>query len=515
MLKLIIFFFAAYLSFLCLFSSSDYPEKIHHGSLFPYLADKPVSEDGFYMLTVARNISKGDFFEYNHNIITTGVQPLATLMYGGIYELASIFTYDRIEQLRFIIFFSGLLVLGFFLLLFKLFRILYPSINCDFLTAVAAIFSILNFDLFIKFTNGLETGLYLVLILTSILFSYRYLRSQKGLKLSLFLGFIFGLTILARIDFLLPLAVILGFYLIKRYINLKQFMQIAVTTALVVSPWIYFTYKTTNRLVQSSASSQTSLINLSNLPSRASDWFLALAETITVNIYFGNKKSVLLIAAFILIFILFWLILQNRTKVKLFIKSNPNLIVWFIAITTLVIIYPVYSSAPYFYYRYFSPLIIPLLLFIPFIYSLIKERFEFQFPKKSLSVLFIIFFLVQGYFYFHSGNLALSYTLRIKYIKENFDINENIGCFQSGVAGYFNSNVYNLDGKIDHRALSYLRKAKIERYVNKNDIIALIEWKYLMENIIANNDLTNWKLYENDIGDGRTAVYVREGYRAK
>ncbi|MBK9284692.1 MAG: hypothetical protein IPM51_10305 [Sphingobacteriaceae bacterium] len=48
----------------------------------PYLADKPISEDGFYMLTVAWNFGQGKGFAYNQDFKTSGVQPLAAMLYG-------------------------------------------------------------------------------------------------------------------------------------------------------------------------------------------------------------------------------------------------------------------------------------------------------------------------------------------------------------------------------------------------------------------------------------------------
>ena len=49
----------------------------------PYLSDKPIGEDGFYMLDVAWNIANNEGVTYSE-IPTTGIQPLVTLIYSGI-----------------------------------------------------------------------------------------------------------------------------------------------------------------------------------------------------------------------------------------------------------------------------------------------------------------------------------------------------------------------------------------------------------------------------------------------
>ena len=51
---------------------------------FPFLADKPVGEDAYYMLTVAWNIADGQGIVYNYDHSTTGIQPLSTFVYAGL-----------------------------------------------------------------------------------------------------------------------------------------------------------------------------------------------------------------------------------------------------------------------------------------------------------------------------------------------------------------------------------------------------------------------------------------------
>src|SRR5262245_9768493 len=52
------------------------------------LLDKPLGEDAFYMFSVARSIASGDGISYG-KIPTTGIQPLATFVYAGVYWLTA------------------------------------------------------------------------------------------------------------------------------------------------------------------------------------------------------------------------------------------------------------------------------------------------------------------------------------------------------------------------------------------------------------------------------------------
>ena len=58
-------------------SHVGFPKDMQCGDRFPYLADKPVGEDGYYMLTIAWNIAAGRGIVYNYDMPTTGIQPLS------------------------------------------------------------------------------------------------------------------------------------------------------------------------------------------------------------------------------------------------------------------------------------------------------------------------------------------------------------------------------------------------------------------------------------------------------
>lgn len=497
--------FLIYLLALAFLSNSALPQRLTHNNFFPYLADKPIHEDGFYMLTVAHNFADGKGLCYNNGLKTTGIQPLVILFYAAIFKVVTIFTDDRVEQLRLIILFSGSLIFILSIIIHKILLKIYSNINYKILKFVSVVFVLFNFDFFINFTNGLETGFYILMIALSVLISLHYLESSKNFLYDIALGLIFGLTILTRIDFVLPLIVYLVLLLFYKSIATINFIRILLLFVSIFSVWLFYIYEITGTFFQSSASAQTSLLGAFNYRERIYEWLVAIAELLTLNVYFGNKENFLFIVAGAISIILIYLVIKKNLNSKL----NNNIKYWAFAFLSLIVVYPVLSSAPYFYYRYLIPFSLFGVLFIPAVIDCDKIIVNFVRKKISLiAFLFMLSFFLQAFLYFHNRRLGVSMSLRAGYILKNFP-GQKVGCFQSGVAGYFNQNVYNLDGKIDHEALRYNAKGEILDYIDKKNINVLIEWKETFPIGNKNKFFKNWVLFDKNIGDNRTSVYIR------
>ena len=82
----------------------------------------------------------------------------------------------------------------------------------------------------------------------------------------------------------------------------------------------------------------------------------------------------------------------------------------------------------------------------------------------------------------HRGGVTNSHSISAGYILENYP-DKIIGAFQSGVIGYFNSNVYNLDGKVDHVALEHLKVGNIHKVISQKNIDVIIDWKKYIQKI--------------------------------
>jgi hypothetical protein len=65
------------------------------------------------------------------------------------------------------------------------------------------------------------------------------------------------------------------------------------------------------------------------------------------------------------------------------------------------------------------------------------------------------------------------FAFRARFIKKHFEDTRRIGLFQSGKAGFFNENVLNLDGKMDHIVGNYALNGKLERFIDSMKIDVL------------------------------------------
>jgi len=74
--------------------------------------------------------------------------------------------------------------------------------------------------------------------------------------------------------------------------------------------------------------------------------------------------------------------------------------------------------------------------------------------------------------------------------------NEIVGAFQSGVIGFVNSKVINLDGKVNFEVLPYIKQGNIDAYLQKNEQIkVIIDWPGYIEKFISPEYLkASWEL---------------------
>jgi hypothetical protein len=513
------FVFILYAIILALCSNQKFPEKVYHNNLFPYLADKPITEDGYLTLTVAWNIAQGKGITYNFNRPTTGIQPLSGFIFAVIAKGVIATGGDKINFVRVVIIFSILVELLFFFIINTISRTLFPALEKKWINIASVILTLLNFELLVYFTNGLETGIYLVCLGISLLYSFYYFKSEKKIHQTIFLGIIFGLCGLARIDFIVVVAALLLINLYKRRLTLKQFFAIGITTSIIISPWIFYIYKTTGFLIQSSARTETSWLNTGNLLRRMKALSLAIMEHLTPNITTGNKEFALVVVFIITIILTYKYLYDKKIFYQLDKDNIKTFISWSIGILSLLLAYLFYSTAYYFYIRYTAPL---LIIILPFVAILLAVKLS-KISKKTFMIGYavaVVIFFIQAILYFHSGRLAEQQSLRMSYIENHFNNMAIIGCFQSGVTGYYDSNVYNLDGKMDHVVTKYISSGNLARFIDSTGINVIIDWNEIVDwfdiNCLKNNYLkNNWIEYNNNIGDNHTVCLIRKNSLSK
>jgi hypothetical protein len=497
--------FILYVFFLSVFSNAEFPSMKQETSFLPYLADRPLTEDGFYSLKIAWNIGTGKGVTHNFNKQTTGFQPLYVFILSILANITSNFGGDKITFLRLVIILSGFIALLLTFLFYRFIFIIEKQLDRKFLFLITGLLILFNFKLFLNLFNGLETGLYLIFLLLSVNQTQLLIEGNKNLKRILLYGFILGLTVLTRNDFVLIALVIIILLIHSKTIRIKDSFIILLILFLTVLPWIVFIYSVQGSVIPTSASVQTGL-TANDLYYRIDQFFFSLFSNYIPFIHSGQTQSKV-IYVLAVTFILYLIRYQRQ-----FIKSFVELQVikfWFVAFMIISIVYLFFASQPFFFFRYLS---IHLVIAIPFLAILIaKELLNRSIIFKNIFFLtvILIFCFNVGY-YFHYPKKASDLALRPAIINQNKFYKEKIGMAQSGISGYFFVNIINLDGKVNVAALSAIKKNELYEYILNENISILIEWEEWLDLLPAQKLNKDWNLSKSQIKDNKTLVLIRK-----
>jgi hypothetical protein len=351
----------------------------------------------------------------------------------------------------------------------------------------------------------METGLYLIFLVLSIIQTHKIIEGEKKKFRMLGFGLTLGLTVLARNDFILIACIILLALTATKRIRLKDLAFLSLILFLIICPWLAYIFSVQGSIIPTSAAVQTGLTSY-ELSYRIDQFFYSIFTNYIPFIHSGQTQS---IAVYILA-LAFFLYLFNLQKplIKSFIEI-PVIKYWLVAILVTSFVYLVFASQPYFLFRYLS---IHMVIAIPFFIFLITRFLTTRSLKvKNIFVGIVvgIFFINAGY-YFHYPKQVTGIALRTSFINENKFFGENLGMAQSGISGYFFDNVVNLDGKVNNEALIAIKSNRLYHYIIIEKITILIEWKEWFDNLQSTKLNQEWRLYDEQIKDSRTFVFVRK-----
>jgi hypothetical protein len=503
--------FCTYSLFLAFGSIEGFPTGFKENVNMPYLSDRPVGEDGFYMLTVAWNIPIEKKICYNFGILTSGIQPLNTFVFSVIAYFIQNAGLSKWDFIRAIILFEALNLLLFSLLIYRIsLKLISENADKTYLKLYCASLTLLNFTLFKLFTYGLETGLYLNLFAFVVLYSLKIFKKDFVMfREWLLLSILMGITVITRIDFGIICAGLLFILLLKRKITLHRFLFALTTISIFVLPWLIYIKFVTDSWIPSSGEAQSAFISsFDDLLTRLIIALTAIFDHSVPYLYTANRMILGVLCLLVLLTVVLCYVKFNKVRIAFESKQVKFLFYWLISLIPVIIIYVLYFTAVHFYIRYFAPLAVmftPLLVIVLYSVCLsLKNRF-FQIAPVILSILS---FFIYSLYFFHSGHTGWSRTISAGYIYNSKLQSKKIGAFQSGVIGYFNSNVFNLDGKIDHEALRYLNEKRIDKYIDTMKIDFLNDWPLYLNNIDSNYLFNNWSIVSGTPQDS-SLYYIR------
>lgn len=440
------------------------------------------TEDGYLMLTIARNIALGRGMSIADGTIpSNGTQPLATFLYAlGFSTVGG----DRDAGVLFAHLLQLAIAVAGACTLYRLGRRVLPSQGT---AAFAAALWFAGPLTVVHTMNGLETGLYSFMVLVTVLYLLHLVGAQAPESASLGrwagLGVLLGVSFWARNDAVLLCASIGVAHLsgvLPRAAPLGRRVQelsvAALVTILVAIPWLLNNLLGFGHLMPISGQAESMRVefaqNLAVVPRKIIEYATlvlpipaSLEETVIVQI--GATVAAIGGTVGVAVFGLRW--------------SGDRRVVWVTAglyMIALAAFYGLSFGAGHFMSRYLFPASPFLALLTVGTVRTLRERAKARLPRPALMV------VPAAVLALAVGLNARLYVLGdehahfqvVRWVERHVPDDVWVGAIQTGTLGFFHDRTVNLDGKVNPEALRARREGRIPEYVVDREIQYLADW---------------------------------------
>ncbi len=483
-----------------------------------HVYDMPMTEDGYYALSVARNLAAGSGITIDGVNLTNGFQPLFTMLQGGAFWAAQ---GDEVLAMRLAMALGWLFHVGGAFLVALIARDAWPSrygdVERSMRGALAAIFYLASPLMLNHAYNGLETG--------CVMFFYaaaaRWLQTDRDRSTAGLAGYgiIIGLLVLARIDSAF-VAVVLGLNDFRRSWRqgvgtaLGRGIMLAGVALLVSSPWwIYNTVYFGSPMPTSGTAQQAWGLEFMRL--EHAEWALRLVlmpwvfagaheGLVSINLpvpfepgymtftAIGFVRSLLLFIVGVALLRWLW---RGGRKMDLAGAADLErhragrtiefLVCFLIAFAALIAYYAFTFIAYWFYYRYFAPLALIAFVLVP----LLLARWTYSSDQRSVAALITGVLVLQivaltmisltgrGL----GGNTV--YHDQVALLRQHVPPEDRVAAGQSGTLGFFRDNVVNTDGKVNREALAF--QDHMWDYLRERQIKWFVDWPFYVNKYLG------------------------------
>jgi hypothetical protein len=444
-----------------------------------------ITEDGYLLLTVARNIAIGNGLSVSAGeIATNGVQPLATFLFAIPYWITE---GDKTASLVGVVAISAAVAAaGAWAVRRFAAAALRPQDPSPLWPLLVAALWFAGPLLLLHTMNGLETGLYTLAVLAALGLFARLVSTRARFSWSdrIALGVVLGLTFLARVDAVFLIAAILLVLFARRLAErdlraaLLDTVPPGLVSILTAAPWLIYNLALFGSVIPISGQAQSLSAGFGSNAGRAPAELFetmfpmlpvpgALEEVLPLNLALG-AVAVLILGLFLV------RAARRRDPFRLAIFAYA------LHATLLVGYYALFFGAPHFLSRYFAPLA-PLLIVAAVSVGLdLAARLA---PARgralaaaggagalALSALLLLRLLLPGVHV--QGHFQV-----VEWVERNVPEAAWVGAVQTGTLGYWHDRTINLDGKVNPEAL----RARIEQghvldYVTRSRIDYLADW---------------------------------------
>ena len=335
--------------------------------------------------------------------------------------------------------------------------------------------------------NGLETGLYTLVVLITLLGFARVLAAGKShtLKERLGLGALCGLAVLARNDAVFLATAIFLVWTVWELFVLRSGLRLMLArlvppgllSLLVAAPWLINNYIHFGSIVPISGTAQSLAATFGqNLPLVPVMLFEHAFPMLPVPTSIEGSSGVIgiCVAGLSLVFGFgIWRVLRHSTP-----AARGIVLAFFLFGMALVTYYGLWFGAPHFLSRYFAPLA-PLFILFSLVAALevgrfIRRPFWLGGAYVGIGLLLSLGLLGRSLL---PGVVDQGHSQVVAWVKENVPETTWVGAVQTGTLGYWHDRTINLDGKVNPAALA----ARAERghvldYIVGSDIDYVADW---------------------------------------
>ncbi len=468
-------------------------------------------DDSFYAFEIARHIANGDGATFDGINPTNGFQPLYVGLLVLVYAAAGS---DPITPIYIALTLLALFTAATAYLLFLIIR-RYVWVPIATATAALWMFS----PVVTKQTaNGLETAISTFMLALALWFYLSRVRSviadaskQLSLTTAATLGVIMGAAMLARVDLaIFVMAMALDALLVARRTHAKVVAAVlvaAVCSVGVYLPWAIYGVAAVGSPFQESGTATrflsiayASFFNLgaANVaesgPSLGFFWdhivhsLSVLKVTPGVHVVFRSLERVGIasnpavanvianvLGMVALVGFVWWARRQRKHD-----DGRGELGFTLLYAVLMLAAYSFYIFGVFFFTRYYYPVLfiatIYLALFLKDLTGAVRWS---RVPRRVLVPATVAYLTVFGYMGVNAGFRSVPtyffYDVST-WVNENVPEDQTIGVFQSGAIGYLSKHrVINLDGKVNHGALTALQEDRLRAYVDNSDIDVIID----------------------------------------
>jgi hypothetical protein len=469
-------------------------------------ASRLFKDDAFYMMSCVWHLVQGHGLTADGVHPTNGIQPLFVFLDVPFFWLAHGDRWLGV-QLSFIplaLFSTASVVLAAWIM---------SGIQRDGVAAeqekpwqdpviiVAALWTF-TYPLLSQMMNGLETGLYSMMLLWVIYLSVKIERSgDRSLAAFAGLGAMLGVLVLSRIDAVFVVGAICVVEATRfRAAGLKRAIVAGLIALVISSPWFIFNYLSFGSVMPISGQSES----LGKIPllvnAEYGGFFFADLLSVFFFIPYGSVSH-LVWGLWTIVVIGGVVLIAVRIRGLAIVRSALNLrplIPFLVASVLLALYYIFFFHAAYFLDRYFQPMRIIWL----FLAAVLLTRIRFTVRRLPWRV--VGAFALAGVVCYSGAKYINNFTAT--WVADLYEAGvwarqhptARVGMSQSGVSGFTADNVWNLDGKVNPDVLKAHKDHSFGAYIDSTHMEYLADWDVGVQGMIAEaNARDKYKLIDS------------------